>query len=138
MQFKIDTKERFRVITVQESFLSATMAEELSNKLIPYLQNVGRNDQELANDSANIVLVLKDIKGIEKEAGETLCQLQQKFYEHQASFVICNLQPAVEKMLDDYSLLEIMNVTPSESEAWDIVQMEEIERELLGDDTENL
>jgi hypothetical protein len=26
-----------------------------------------------------------------------------------------------------------MNVTPTESEAWDIVQMEEIERELLGD-----
>jgi hypothetical protein len=26
-----------------------------------------------------------------------------------------------------------MNVTPTESEAWDILQMEEIERELLGD-----
>ena len=26
-----------------------------------------------------------------------------------------------------------MNITPTESEAWDIVQMEEIERELLGD-----
>jgi hypothetical protein len=31
----------------------------------------------------------------------------------------------------------MMNITPSESEAWDIVQMEEIERELMGDfDTE--
>jgi len=30
-----------------------------------------------------------------------------------------------------------MNVTPTESEAWDIVQMEEIERELLGDDEED-
>jgi hypothetical protein len=29
-----------------------------------------------------------------------------------------------------------MNVTPTESEAWDIVQMEEIERELLGGDEE--
>jgi hypothetical protein len=27
-----------------------------------------------------------------------------------------------------------MNVTPTESEAYDIVQMEEIERELLGGD----
>ena len=26
---------------------------------------------------------------------------------------------------------EVMNVTPTESEAWDIVQMEEIERELM-------
>jgi cellulose biosynthesis protein BcsQ len=138
MQFKIDTKERFRVVTVQENFLSATMAEELSNNMIPYLQNVGENGQYLNNDNANIVLVLKEVKNIENEAGETLCQLQQKFYEHQASFVICDLQPAVEKMLDELSLLEVMNVTPTESEAWDIVQMEEIERELLGDDTENL
>jgi hypothetical protein len=27
----------------------------------------------------------------------------------------------------------MMNVTPTESEAWDIVQMEEIERELMDD-----
>jgi len=29
-------------------------------------------------------------------------------------------------------LLELLNVTPTESEAGDIVQMEEIEREILG------
>jgi len=31
-------------------------------------------------------------------------------------------------------LLDLLNVTPTESEAWDIVQMEEIEREMLGND----
>jgi molybdenum cofactor biosynthesis enzyme MoaA len=50
------------------------------------------------------------------------------------SFVICNLHEVVEKNLADIELLELMNVTPTESEAWDIVQMEEIERELLSDD----
>ena len=30
--------------------------------------------------------------------------------------------------------LDTMNITPTESEAWDIVQMEEIERELLDSD----
>ncbi len=35
-------------------------------------------------------------------------------------------------MLEENELLEVMNVTPTVSEAWDIVQMEEIERELLG------
>jgi hypothetical protein len=43
----------------------------------------------------------------------------------------------VETIFDQLELLEMMNVTPTESEAWDIVQMEEIERELLdGDDME--
>ena len=60
-------------------------------------------------------------------------KLQQNFYEQNASFVICGLQPAGGKKPRQSSLLELMNVTPTESEAWDIVQMEEIEREMFGD-----
>ena len=44
------------------------------------------------------------------------------------------MQPQVEKSLDEKDLLEMMNVTLTETEAWDIVQMEEIERELLNDE----
>ena len=50
------------------------------------------------------------------------------------SFVVCNLNDVVETIFDKLELLEMMNVTPTESEAWDIVQMEEIERELLDSD----
>jgi hypothetical protein len=57
--------------------------------------------------------------------------VQQRFYEENHSMVFCNLQPAVSDFLDKSDLLEILNVTLTESEAWDIVQMEEIEREYL-------
>lgn len=137
MQFKIDTKERFQVVTVQENFLSATMAEELSNQLRSYLQNGGEKGDEQPPHPTNMVLVLKEVTRLEKEAAETLAELQQHFYDHNASFVICHLQPSVENQLDESGLLEVMNITPTESEAWDIVQMEEIERELLGDDPDN-
>jgi anti-anti-sigma regulatory factor len=60
-----------------------------------------------------------------------IAALQQSFYENNASLVICGLQPAVEDRLEELGLSETMNITPTESEAWDIVQMEEIERELL-------
>jgi hypothetical protein len=40
----------------------------------------------------------------------------------------------LEDALDHQDLLELMNVTHTESEAWDIVQMEEIERELLDEE----
>ncbi len=46
--------------------------------------------------------------------------------------MICELQPSVEEGLDRAGVLEMMNVTPTESEARDIVQLEEIERELMG------
>ena len=124
MKVKIDTKEKFHAITVPGPSLSATMTEELSHCLLPYLQN----------DLKNVVLNLKELEQIDNSAAETLVKVQQKFYDSNVSFVICELQPGVEKFLDEVDLLEMMNVTPSESEAWDIVQMEEIERELLGDE----
>ena len=80
----------------------------------------------------NVVLNLRDVKNIAEEAAETLVRIQQKFYEAGASFVICELTEEVESFLDSKDLLELMNTTPTESEAGDIVQMEEMERELLS------
>ena len=82
----------------------------------------------------NIVLNLSSIQQADIAAAEKLVEIQQKFYEGNASFVIFGLQKQVEDTLDTAELLELMNVTPTESEAWDIVQMEEIERELLEDE----
>ncbi|HEX2630782.1 MAG TPA: STAS domain-containing protein [Chitinophagaceae bacterium] len=126
MLVKTDTKEKFHVITLPGPALSASMTEELGECLLPYLQN----------DVKNLVLKLKDIQSIDIAAAEKLVYIQQKFYENSSSFVICELQTTVEKFLDDNELLEIMNVTPTESEAWDIVQMEEIEREFLDGDAD--
>lgn len=123
MQFKTDTKERFHAITVSEPSLSATMTEELGDYLLQYLQN----------DVKNVVLITRQIESMDMAVAEKLVYIQQKFYEHNASFVICDLQKPVEDFLDQNELLEMMNVTPTESEAWDIVQMEEIERELLDE-----
>ena len=124
MQVKTDTKERFHAITVLEPALTATMTEDLGECLLPFLQN----------DVKNLVLILKDTASIDIAAAEKLVQIQQRFYENGASFVICELQKQVEDFLDRQELLELMNVTPTESEAWDIVQMEEIERDLMGDE----
>lgn len=121
MHVKTDTKEKFHAIRVNEPALTASMTEDLENSLLPYLQN----------DVKNVVLIASEIKEVDVAAGEKLVNIQQKFYENSASFVICSLQKQVEAFLDEAELLELMNVTPTESEAWDIVQMEEIEREFL-------
>jgi anti-anti-sigma factor len=125
MEVKTDTKEKFHVIRVETLNFTAIMAAELNRQLLELLKD----------NTKNVVVNLQGIGNMEEEAAETLVRLQQKFYEEGASFVICNLQKNVESFLDEKDLLEIMNVTPTESEAYDIVQMEEIERELLnGDD----
>ena len=122
MNVKIDTKEKFTVITPEDAVMSVNMTEELTRLLLAYMQK----------DIPHVILNLKDVKTMEEKAGEALVLAQQQFYENHHSFVICEIQKPVEELLDREELLELMNVTPSESEAWDIVQMEEIERELLG------
>jgi anti-anti-sigma factor len=128
MQVKIDTKEKFHAITVTEPIFTADMAAELSDLLLPYLQN---DAPQPGSQTRNIILNLKELQSIDEQAAEKLVKLQQKFYETNASFVICEMQKPIEKFLDSINLLEIMNSTPTESEAWDIVQMEEIERDLM-------
>ncbi|MEO6070927.1 MAG: STAS domain-containing protein [Chitinophagaceae bacterium] len=124
MEVKTSTKEKYHVISVETAELAANMTDELYNLLQQYLKS----------DVRNIVLNLENVKALDEEIGECLVKTQQQFYENEASFVICQLSPAVEEYLDDKDLLELLNATPTESEASDIVQMEEIERELLGEE----
>ena len=126
MKVKIDTKEKFYVVTPMESTFSANIAADLSQLVTKFLQ------QEIKN----VVLKFSAVEIIEDKGAEELSQIQQQFYENNASFVICEIKPSIEAILEELELLEVMNIAPTESEAWDIVQMEEIERELLDDETE--
>jgi anti-anti-sigma factor len=124
MEVKTDTKEKFHVIRVETADLPANLAAELKTHL----------EEPLKDTIKNVVLNLHNVKTIAEETAEVLVRTQQKYYEHNASFVVCELNEEIEKFLDEKELLEMMNVTPTESEAYDIVQMEEVERELLSDD----
>ena len=125
MNFKVDTKEKFTTITVNEPIIYVNVAASLTDFCATYLQS----------DVKNIILDLQEVNGVDEEAANSLAKLQQSFYEGNASFVICNMQKSVEDIFESLELLEFLNCTPTESEAWDIVQMEEIERELMdGED----
>ena len=123
MDVKIDTKEKFTVITAKEPVITANMTAELNEMLLSYL----------SKDIPHIILNMKHVNKIDMVAAEMIAGMHQQFYEQSASFIVCELQKDIEKILDDNGFLESLNVTPTESEAWDIVQMEEIERELMKD-----
>jgi anti-anti-sigma factor len=124
MKVKINTKEKFHVLTLTDPHLSANIAAELTQLVTKFLQEEIRN----------VVLNLNAVKSVHDDAIKQIASLQQSFYENNASFVVCEVQPEVEEKLEQLELLEVMNITPTESEAGDIVQMEEIEKELFEDD----
>ncbi|MEO7446026.1 MAG: STAS domain-containing protein [Ferruginibacter sp.] len=122
MNVKTDTKEKFVVITPGEPELSANMAGDFQRLLEAQMNTV----------VSHLVLNMEEVRYVSKKVAEILIHSQQQYYENHFSFVICCLQKQVENALDEMEILELMNVTPTESEAWDIVQMEEIEREIMG------
>ncbi len=124
MQVKIDTKERFHVITPKEADFSATMADDIKNTLLRFLET----------EIKNVVFDLSNVATIDKTAVDCLLHLQQTFYENNASFITCCVSETITTFLENNDFDELLNTAPTQSEAADIVQMEEIERELMDDD----
>jgi anti-anti-sigma regulatory factor len=121
MHVKIDTKERFHEIAILEAELTANMSAELTGLLAGILELPIKN----------LILNLEKTKTLDAELADTILSLQSSFYDNNASFVVCGIQSHLEAQLDAAGQLEMLNFTPTLSEAWDIVQMEEIEREFL-------
>ncbi len=124
IQYQTETKEKFNVIT----FLNT----DLNSNLVPELAELTSKWGNTA--PKNLVLNMKNVRNWDESVIEHIALSQGQFYENNTSFVICALSPALQDILDKTDYAELLNMTPTESEAWDILQMEEIERELLDSD----
>ena len=124
MHYKIDTKEKFAVLSLLDPSLSSNLVPELND----LIKNLGLTSPK------NLVLNLGAVKDWDLSIMALLAQHQEIFYDNNTSFVLCSLSDDLQNALDLTEFGEVMNLTPTESEAWDIVQMEEIERELLDSD----
>ena len=122
MKVKIDTKPKFHVISIEEPVIAANMTAHIGELLLPFLEN----------DVKNVVVNVKDIQTLDIAAAKSFLEIQRRFEEQQASFVVCCLQPTALKSQKFGELLPLLNLAPTESEASDIVHMEEIERELMN------
>jgi anti-anti-sigma regulatory factor len=120
MNFKIDTKDAFYVIYLNTPQFTAKLAEEI-------IAEVTKSQKEMTK---SLVLNLELVTSIEKGAIESLDKLYENTIGKRKSFVLCCMDQHVKEYFFNANLLEKINHTPTESEAWDIVQMEEIEREL--------
>jgi anti-anti-sigma factor len=124
MELKIDTKEKYQLLTPAGASITANIAAEIVTICNKCLESAQKN----------MVLNLENVKEIAPDACQILTDLQQAFYDKSASFVMCCLSSNIENAFDSLGLLEVLNLTPTLSEASDIVMMEEIERELLDSD----
>ena len=120
MNVKIDTKEIFHVISILDTELTANMSAS-------FMAIVAKKQEE---DAKSLILDFSHVDLIDPSFASNLPLLSTNCYADQKSFVICNMKDAIKENLIAWGILNDLNTTPTESEAWDIVQMEEIEREL--------
>lgn len=127
MDVKLNTKEAFTVITPSESHLAANMAEEFANVL----------HRMATAECPHAVLDMQFVQTMDTEIADLLAAHAAQCLEQGTSFVICSVQPAVMAEIKALDLTDLLNITPTESEAWDIIHMEAIERELLNGENDD-
>lgn len=121
MKVKIDTKENYVVIRFLDSEITDNMTEEIKN-LIQQQQESGKG---------NLLLDMGTVKLIASKAAKELLGIQQKAYEKDKSFLLCE---CTSNVMNELSKQQPDNewIVPTLIEGHDMIQMEIIEREILN------
>ncbi len=124
MEFKIDTKDTFTVITPIVHTVDAKMAEELDQQCEILRQN----------GSYNFIIDMQHAEDAQIDALDNLAALHEKTYGCNESIVFTGFKQKVLIALKANETDLLLNVAPKMREAIDIISMEIIERELYGEE----
>jgi len=123
MEFKIDTKTNYTLIEADSAVLNVNMAEALRQKVKNLYTSAG----------TNFIVDLKSCAEMELTAGDVLLDLHRFLYDREHSLVFINLQEAVLHIMKKEQLHLSLNLSPTLTEAVDIISMEILERDILDE-----
>ena len=118
LQYKIDTKENFDTITPQMPEIAHNMADAFFSICEERL----KNDKSAIIDFGNVI-------SMDMRVSNRLAQLHNSFYDADLSLACCCVQANIRSQMASH-----LNIVPTLDEAIDLVSMEGLERELLGED----
>lgn len=123
MEFKIDTKPSYTVITPDSGALSVNLAEVIRQKVMEVRET----------GSHNFVIDLQNINSMDMASGDVLLDLNHAVYNSGGSLVFSSPEDSVIQTLKKGQYHLSLNITPTLIEAIDIISMEVLERDLLGE-----
>ena len=124
MEFKIDTKDTFTLITPVAGKIDANLTGALGEKCTQIRQS----------GSGNIIVSLQHCSEIDSTAVPELVKLHEESYSGEQSLVFTQVSEKVLATLkvDETDLL--INIAPRLDEAIDIISMEILERDLFNEE----
>jgi anti-anti-sigma factor len=124
MNFTIEDKEgRLTLITANVDKLDTTCAPELKSELV-YLNKTGVR---------NVVIDMSATRFCDSSGLSALLVGNRLCKSVNGSLVVCGLQEAVRKLIQISQLESVLSITPTASEAMDLLYMEEIEKDVNKD-----
>ncbi len=120
MNFEVKNEEKYTLITTKVEKLDSLNAPDLKSELVVINKNGIRNliinlEHTRYCDSSGLSAIL---------VGNRLCK------NSGGTFVVTGLQVSVKKLISISQLESVLNITPTVSEAVDLIMMEEVERDL--------
>ena len=124
MEFKIDTRETYTHIATTAEHLDANVAEGIAQKCT-----------SLADMGSNAFLIdLKSCQSAGMDGLDVLSALHEQLYGEDCSLVFTGVAGVVADVFKEAELDSVLNITPTEIEAVDIISMEMLERDLLREE----
>lgn len=125
--YDIEKKDKFTLITLKDEKFTARIAPDLKTELV--LMN--------SQGVKNIIIDLAKSAYCDSSGLSVILVANRICKENKGCLVICNLKPAVSKLIEISQLSNVLNITPTYEEAVDFLFMDELEKG-LGDFDENL
>ena len=109
MNYEINSNDNYTIVTCNLEKLDTTVAPELKSQLL------------LLNKSgvSNYILDLSSVKYCDSSGLSALLVGNRFAKTAEGAFVICGLQPSVNKLITISQLHNVLNITTSQSEAID-------------------
>lgn len=123
MKYSVEKKEKYAIVISEVEKLDAVHAADIKSELV-FLIKSGHK---------NIVVDLEKTRYIDSSGLSALLTGNRLSHDQNGSFVLCCLQPAVEKLVSISQLTSVFEIAPTRNEAIDIVLFEEVGRD-LGDE----
>ncbi len=124
MKFTLDKQDRYSVFQIDEENLNSLIAPDLKSEFV-FLRNEGVR---------NLIFDLTHVKYVDS-SGLSAILTANRLWKGFGSFVLTGVSnPTVKRLIDISRLESILSIIPTVSESIDFVMMEEMQREIQGEE----
>lgn len=120
MNFTIEDKGRYTLVTSNVDKLDTTCAPELKSELV-YLNKT---------NVRNVIIDMSTTRYCDSSGLSALLVANRLCKSVNGTLVVCGLQEPVQKLVQISQLESVLSITPTPAEAVDLLYMEEIEKDV--------